>query len=151
MPFWLSSLVICVPLAYYTTKYKDVKIQLAGGYILFIIAGILMATAKVSSSTQSIIADALAGAGFAAPLTLLILGKCICSMTRLQTKLKQVASVYDTFPIVAQLCTPPALIATATALMSTSRALAGAVAVAIYSAIYTNSKCFRGFPNVSLG
>lgn len=75
MPFWLSSLIVCFPLAYYTTKYKDVKIQLAGGYLLFLIAGVLMATAKVSSSTQSVVADAMAGAGFAAPLTLLILGE----------------------------------------------------------------------------
>lgn len=77
MPFWLASLIVCVPLAFLTTKYKDVKIQLAVGYLFFIIGSVLMATAKVSSSTQSVIADAIAGAGFAAPLTLLILGKLI--------------------------------------------------------------------------
>lgn len=82
MPFWLASLIVCVPLAFLTTKFKDVKIQLALGYLFFIIASILMVTAKPSSSTQSVIADAIAGAGFAAPLTLLILGKLPFVRTR---------------------------------------------------------------------
>lgn len=81
MPFWLANLVICFPLAWYTTKYKDVKLQLGFGYLLFIIANILMTTATVSGSTQSVIADTMAGAGFAAPLTLLILGKRLLEST----------------------------------------------------------------------
>jgi hypothetical protein len=81
MPFWLANLVICFPLAWYTTKYKDVKLQLGFGYLLFIIANILMTTVSVSGSTQSVIADAMAGAGFAAPLTLLILGRRLLGST----------------------------------------------------------------------
>jgi hypothetical protein len=86
-------------------------------------AGIMFITAKVDSSTQYLIADGLAGVGFAAPLTLLI--------------------------VVAQLCTPPLLIGTASALMSTSRALGAAVATACYAAIFTSKLTPILGPNIA--
>lgn len=67
-----------------------------------------MATIQPGQSTNAIVFDGLAGIGFAAPLILLIAG--------------------------VQLSTPHHLIATATAVLTSSRAVAASVFTAIYSA-----------------
>ena len=81
------------------------------GFLLFTAGIVGLATIQPSDSTRAIVFSGLAGLGFGAPLVLIVAG--------------------------VQLSTPHHLIATATALTTSSRAVAATVFTAIYSAALT--------------
>lgn len=104
----------CLLFAYISTRFKDVKLSLIFGFAALCASAIMLAVSNPGTSTLTVAADALGGFGFAALLTLLF--------------------------VVAQLVTPPAYVATSSALLSTARAIGGSVGTASYNALFT-AKC----------
>jgi Fungal trichothecene efflux pump (TRI12) len=80
------------------------------GFIFFTVGLVGLATIQPDSSTNSIVFSAIAGIGFGAPLILVITG--------------------------VQLSTPHGLIATATAVVTSTRAVAASLSTAIYAAAF---------------
>jgi MFS family permease len=109
MGFPISGMIAVPIWALISQKYKNVKVPLALGFLFFIIATILLITAKTSSSTQSVVADCLGGIAYSSPLAFLI--------------------------VTAQLSLPPKYIGTGSALLATARACGSALSVAIFNSI----------------
>jgi len=107
-PFWVSCAFATMIYGYVSTKRRSIRSPMFVGFLLFTAGLIGMATVQPSQSTNAIIFDGLAGLGFAAPLVLIVAG--------------------------VQLSTPHHLIATATAVTTSARAVAATVFTAIYSA-----------------
>jgi hypothetical protein len=97
---------------YLSTKFRTIKEPLFAGLLCFTGAIFGLATIQPNDSTSAIVFSGLAGLGFGAPLILLITG--------------------------VQLATPYHLIATATAVTTSSRAIAATVFTAIYAAALNN-------------
>ena len=96
---------------YWSTRFRTIRAPLFTGFLLFTVGIIGLATIEPGDSINSLIFAALAGFGFGAPLILIISG--------------------------VQLSTPHHLIATATAVTTSSRAVAATVFTAIYAAGFT--------------
>ena len=96
---------------YWSTRLRTIRTPLFAGYALFTAGMIGLATIEPDDSLSSLAFAALAGVGFGAPLILIISG--------------------------VQLSTPHHLIATATAVTTSSRAVAATVFTAIYAAAFT--------------
>jgi hypothetical protein len=97
---------------YLSTKFRTIREPLFAGFLCFTGAIFGLATIQPNDSTSAIVFSGLAGLGFGAPLILLITG--------------------------VQLATPYHLIATATAVTTSSRAIAATVFTAIYAAALNN-------------
>jgi Fungal trichothecene efflux pump (TRI12) len=95
-----------------STKLKTIRAPLCVGFLILTGGLIGLATIQPGDSTRAIIFSGLVGLGFGAPLALIIAG--------------------------VQLSTPYHLIATATALTTSTRAVAAAMFTAIYSAVVNN-------------
>jgi hypothetical protein len=95
-----------------STKLKTIRAPLFVGFLIMTGGLIGLATAQPGQSTSAIAFSGLVGLGFGAPLALIIAG--------------------------VQLSTPYHLIATATALTTSTRAVAAAMFTAIYSAVVNN-------------
>ncbi|KAK4047064.1 hypothetical protein OIV83_005627 [Microbotryomycetes sp. JL201] len=113
LPFVLASAVATLVYGFWSTKARDVRWPLLVGFVIFAaglaaIAGSLQPT----SSTSFVVLGGLCGAGFGAPLILIIAG--------------------------TQLCVPHSLIATGTAVITSTRAVAAAIFTASYSTALTN-------------
>ena len=93
---------------YASTKFKTVREPLAAGFLIFTCGLIGLATIQPGQSANAIIFVTIAGIGFGAVLILVVSG--------------------------VQLCTPHKLIATATAVVTTTRAVVGSIATAIFLA-----------------
>ena len=93
---------------YASTKLRTIRAPLLFGFLIFTAGIVGLATLQPSDSTKAIVFAGLAGIGFGAPLILIIAG--------------------------VQLSTPHHLIATATAVVTSSRAVAATVFTAIYAA-----------------
>ena len=96
---------------YWSTRFRTIREPLFAGFFIFTCGIIGIATIQPGDSTNALIFAALAGIGFGAPLILIITG--------------------------VQLSTPHHLIATATAVTTSSRAVAATVFTAIYAAALT--------------
>ena len=96
---------------YWATKRRTIRTPLFAGFFLFTAGIIGFATVQPTQSTNALCFAGLAGLGFGAPLILIITG--------------------------VQLSTPHHLIATATAVTTSSRAVAATVFTAIYVAAFT--------------
>lgn len=96
---------------YLSTRFRTIREPLFAGFLIFTSGIIGLATIEPGDSTRSLIFAALAGIGFGAPLILIITG--------------------------VQLSTPHHLIATATAVTTSARAVAATVFTAIYAAALT--------------
>jgi len=107
-PFWVAAGLSTVPYGYVSTKLRNIKGPLFVGFLLLTAGIIGLATIEPSQSTNAVIFSGLAGLGFGAPLVLIIAG--------------------------VQLSTPHHLIATATAVTTSFRAMAATVFTAIYAA-----------------
>ena len=107
-PFWVASGLTTVIWGYSSTRFRTIREPLFVGFLLLTAGIIGFATIQPSDSTRAIVFAGLAGMGFGAPLILIITG--------------------------VQLSTPHHLIATATAVTTSSRAIAATVFTAIYAA-----------------
>ena len=110
--FWIAGVITTVIWGYLSTRFRTIRSPLFVGFLMYTggIAG--LATVRPGQSANQIIFAALAGAGFGAPLILIIAG--------------------------VQLSTPHHLIATATAVTTSSRAVAATVFTAIYAATFSS-------------
>ena len=93
---------------YASTKLRTIRAPLFVGFFLFTAGIVGLATIQPSDSTRAIVFAGLAGLGFGGPLVLIIAG--------------------------VQLSTPHHLIATATALTTSARAVSATIFTAIYAA-----------------
>ncbi|KAK5095834.1 hypothetical protein LTS08_007971 [Lithohypha guttulata] len=110
-PFWVGCLVTTVLWGYWSTRFRTIRSPLFAGFLLFTAGMVGIATIEPSDNFSSLAFAALAGAGFGAPLILIITG--------------------------VQLSTPHHLIATATAVTTSSRAVAATIFTAIYAAAFS--------------
>ena len=119
-PFWVAGGISTVIWGYSSTRFRTIREPLFAGYLIFTGAIIGFATIQPSDSTTACAMSGLAGLGFGAPLILIITG--------------------------VQLSTPHKLIATATAVTTSSRAIAATVFTAIYAAAL-NDKIAANLPS----
>lgn len=96
---------------YWATRFRTIRAPLFAGFLVFTAGIIGLATVEPGQSINAIVMGGLAGIGFGAPLILIITG--------------------------VQLSTPHHLIATATAVTTSSRAVAATVFTAIYAAAFS--------------
>ncbi|EXJ63979.1 hypothetical protein A1O7_00314 [Cladophialophora yegresii CBS 114405] len=108
MPYWVVGGASTIIWGYASTRFRTIREPLFVGYLIFTGAIIGFACIQPDDSTTTCILSGLAGLGFGAPLILIITG--------------------------VQLSTPHSLIATATAVTTSSRAVAATVFTAIYAA-----------------
>jgi hypothetical protein len=107
-PFWLASGLSTVVYGYVSTKARNIRAPLSVGFLLLTAGIVGLATIEPTRSTSAIVFSGLAGLGFGAPLVLVIAG--------------------------VQLSTPHHLIATATAVTTSARAVSATTFTAIYTA-----------------
>lgn len=112
MPFSVAGAISTVIWGYAATKFRTVREPLFLGFLIFTAGIIGFTTIEPNGSTTAVVMSGLAGVGFGAPLILIITG--------------------------VQLSTPHSLIATATAVTTSSRAVAATVFTAIYAAALTS-------------
>lgn len=110
-PFWIGCLVTTVLWGYWSTRLRTIRSPLFAGYLLFTAGIIGLATIEPDDNFSQLAFAGLAGTGFGAPLILIISG--------------------------VQLSTPHHLIATATAVTTSSRAVAATTFTAIYAAAFS--------------
>ena len=109
MPFWLVSMVTGLIYGFASTRLKTIRLPLLLGFLVFTAGIVGYATIQPSQSTNSIVFAGVAGAGLGAPLVLILTG--------------------------VQLSVPHHLIATATAITTSSRA----TGVTIFTSIFVNA------------
>jgi hypothetical protein len=97
---------------YASTKLRSIRVPLGVGFVIFTGGTIGLACVQPDQSTVAVVMSGLSGLGFGAPLVLVIAG--------------------------VHLSVPHHLIATATAVPTSARAVAATVFTAIYSASYSN-------------
>ena len=110
-PFWVACMLTTIIWGYWSTRLRTIREPLFAGFLIFTAGIVGLATIQPGQSTHAIVFAALAGIGFGAPLILIITG--------------------------VQLSTPHHLIATATAVTTSSRAVAATVFTAIYAAAFS--------------
>lgn len=108
--FWAGCIIGSVLFGYWSTKFKTIRAPLAGGFFIFTCAMVGFSTIQPGHSVNAIAFATMSGFGFGVVLILVVAG--------------------------VQLCTPHSLIATATAVVTTARASAGAIAIAMYAAVF---------------
>ncbi|KAK5693788.1 hypothetical protein LTR17_025026 [Elasticomyces elasticus] len=106
-PFWIACMFSTLVYGYVSTKRRSIRAPMFVGFVLFTAGLIGLATIEPGHSINAIVFNGLAGLGFGAPLVLIVAG--------------------------VQLSTPHHLIATATAVTTSARAVAATVFTAIYS------------------
>lgn len=110
-PFWIACGLSTVLYGYVSTKLRTIRLPLFAGFLFFTAGMIGLATIQPNDSTSAIAFAGLAGLGMGGPLVLVIAG--------------------------VQLSTPHHLIATATAVTTSARAVSATVFTAIYGATLT--------------
>ncbi|KAE9376328.1 putative siderophore iron transporter [Stipitochalara longipes BDJ] len=111
-PAWICGGLSTVVYGFASTKFKTIRGPICVGFAIMTGGLVGLATTQPGDSTRVIVFSGLVGLGFGAPLALIIAG--------------------------VQLSTPHHLIATATALTTSTRAVAVAMFTAIYSAVVNN-------------
>ncbi|KAI1623427.1 major facilitator superfamily domain-containing protein [Exophiala viscosa] len=119
-PYWIAGLISTVIWGYSATRFRTIREPLFLGYLFFTAGIIGWCTIQPGDDFSQLAFAAVAGFGFGAPLILIISG--------------------------VQLSTPHRLIATATAVTTSSRAVAATVFTAIFSAAL-NTKLDTNLPN----
>lgn len=107
-PYWIAGLFATVVWGYGSTRFRTIREPLFLGYLIFTAGIVGLATIEPDDNLSQLMFAAVAGIGFGSPLILIITG--------------------------VQLSTPHSLIATATAVTTSSRAVAATVFTAIYAA-----------------
>ena len=111
-PFWVGGMISTVFWGYLSTRFRTIRETLFLGFLILTVGIIGFATIQPDESINALVFSGIAGFGFGAPLILIITG--------------------------VQLSTPHHLIATATAVTTSSRSVAATVFTAIYSAALNN-------------
>ncbi|KAJ9602510.1 hypothetical protein H2200_013053 [Cladophialophora chaetospira] len=112
MPLWVA-VILTVPIyGFASAKFKTIREPLFVGLLIATGGTIGLATIQPSDSTNALIFAGLAGIGYGAPLILIVAG--------------------------IQLSTPHELIATATAVTTSSRAIGGSIFTAIYAVAFND-------------
>ena len=127
-PYWIACGLTTVVWGYSSTKLRTIREPLFVGFLIFTAGIVGLATVQPKDSTNTIVFAGLAGIGFGAPLILIIAG--------------------------VQLSTPHHLIATATAVTTSSRAVAATVFTAIYAAALSSrlpKEIAKYVPKAALG
>lgn len=114
IPFWGIGGLVTIGYGLWSSKRRTIRSPLMVGFFLWMAGTVGMATVQPNQSVNHVVFNGLCGLGFGGPLILLI--SC------------------------AQLAVPHHLIATATAVMTSSRAVAAAMFTAIYSASVGSSE-----------
>lgn len=107
-PYWIAGLIGTIIWGTASTRFRTIREPLFMGYLIFTAGIVGMATIQPGDDLNLLAFAGLAGLGFGSPLILIITG--------------------------VQLSTPHSLIATATAVTTSSRAVAATVFTAIYAA-----------------
>ena len=107
-PFWIACAISTVAYGLVGTKRRSIRLPLFVGFVLLTAGLIGLATIQPGDNANAIVFDGLAGLGFGAPLVLIVAG--------------------------VHLSVPHHLIATATAVTSSARAVAATTFTAIFSA-----------------
>lgn len=107
-PFWVACGLTTVIWGYASTRFRTIREPLFAGFLIYTAGIVGLATIQPGDSTNALVFAGLAGIGMGAPLILVISG--------------------------VQLSTPHHLIATATAVTTSSRAVAATMFTAIYAA-----------------
>lgn len=110
-PFWIGAAIGTVIFGFWSSKLRTIRSPMFTGFLLFTAGLVGMATVEPRHSASAIVFDGLAGLGFGSPVVLIVAG--------------------------VQLATPHHLIATATAVLTSTRAVAASTFTAIYTAAYT--------------
>ncbi|KAK5042927.1 hypothetical protein LTR84_012016 [Exophiala bonariae] len=113
LPFWGAFLISCPLWGFLSTKFRTIREPLFLGFLLFTVGNIGMATLNPGDNASQLAFAAVAGIGFGSPLILIIAG--------------------------VQLSTPHQLIATATAITNSARAVGGTIFTAAYTSALSNS------------
>ena len=107
-PFWLACGIATLPYGWVSSKIRSIRSPMFVGFFVFTAGVVGMSTVQPEDSTSAVVFAGLMGLGVGAPVILVVSG--------------------------VQLSVPHHLIATATALISSSRAVAATVFTAIYAA-----------------
>ncbi|RMX84337.1 hypothetical protein D0869_04652 [Hortaea werneckii] len=107
-PFWLACGLATLPYGWVSSKIRSIRSPMFVGFFVFTAGVVGMSTVQPDDSTSAVVFAGLMGLGVGAPVILVVSG--------------------------VQLSVPHHLIATATALISSSRAVAATVFTAIYAA-----------------
>ena len=110
-PFWVVAACTTVIWGFASTKLRSIRVTSYLGFLIFTAGLVGLATIEPGDSTNALVFAGLAGAGFSAALVLIIAG--------------------------LQLSTPLHLIATATAVTISARAIAATTFTAVYAAALT--------------
>lgn len=108
--FWIAIGIASPFWGFISTRFRTIREPLAAGFLLFTAGMAGLATLQPDDSLNAIVFAAVVGVGLASAIILIIAG--------------------------VQLSTPHHLIATATALITSSRALAATLFTAIYTAAF---------------
>ncbi|KAJ4348295.1 uncharacterized protein N0V89_009667 [Didymosphaeria variabile] len=111
-PFWIGCAVSTMAYGWISTRLRSIRTPMFVGYLLWTGAIIGLATVQPGQGVNATVLCGLAGFGCGAPLCLIIAG--------------------------VQLSAPHSLIATATSVTTSGRAVAATVFTAVYSAAYTD-------------
>lgn len=112
LPYWGFFLLSCPFWGFLSSKFRTIREPLFFGYLLFTAGNIGLATIQPGDNANQLAFAGLAGIGFGSPLILIIAG--------------------------VQLSTPHHLIATATAVTNSARAVGGVIFTAGYGAALAN-------------
>lgn len=107
---WIPALLSTIPWGYASSHFRTIREPLLLGFGIITIGCIGLATIQPGQSTNAIAFACVSGIGFGAPLVLVVSG--------------------------AQLSAPHKLLATASAVTTTSRAIAAAIFTSIFSAAF---------------
>ncbi|KAK5108576.1 hypothetical protein LTR62_008152 [Meristemomyces frigidus] len=110
-PFWIVCGLSTMLYGTVSTKLRSIRLPMLFGFVIFTGGIVGLSTIEPNDSTNAVVFAGLAGLGFGAPLVLVISG--------------------------VQLSTPHHLIATATAITTSARAVGATTFTAIFSAVLT--------------
>ncbi|CAI6094694.1 unnamed protein product [Clonostachys chloroleuca] len=112
LPFWVVSGLSTVGWGYWSMRFRTIRSPLFAGFLIFTAGLVGFATIRPGDDLNCLIFAGLAGLGFGAPLVLVVTG--------------------------VQLSTPHHLIATATAVTTSARAVGATVFTSVFSAAYSS-------------
>lgn len=122
-PYWIAAGLSTMFWGAWSSRCRTIKMPMFSGFLLFTAGLAGLATVQPGESTNAIVFSGLAGLGFGGPLILVIAG--------------------------VQLATPAHLMATATGVTTSARAVGASVATAIYAAALVSRMAATIGPGVS--
>ncbi|CAG9993191.1 unnamed protein product [Clonostachys byssicola] len=112
LPFWVVSGLSTAGWGYWSMRFRTIRSPLFAGFLIFTAGLVGFATVRPGDNLNCLIFAGLAGLGFGAPLVLVVTG--------------------------VQLSTPHHLIATATAVTTSARAVGATIFTSVFSAAYSS-------------